>query len=893
MKKSLQASKRNLIKLCFIALCFSFVASVSAQTGTWSRVKAPAPHDNMGVCVLMPNGTVLCHNTSGGGVGFGWDRLTPDIHGSYANGTWDTIAPNQNDRLFFSSQVLPNGKLYVAGGEYGAGGTNGEVYDPATNNWTLCGPIPVGWSLYDANSEILYNGNVLEGPQIADSATQNCLVWSPVTLNYTVAATALYGHDEAQWLKLKDSTILFVGIGTDSSNRYNPKNNTWHRDAALPVYLWDGLLEAGPGLMLPNGKSIFFGATPANVIYTPTGNLNPGTWAVADSFPTINGTPMGQSDAPAAMMVNGKILCAIAPSTNGFAPPTFFVEYDYTTNTFTRVMDTIPGMGGNDSIPIPSYENQMLDLPDGTVLLSMSQTNSYSKLYLIYTPSGSPIPQGKPTINNITETSCGHFRITGKLFNGISEGSAYGDDWQMATNYPLVRLTSGSNVFYATTSNWNRIGAVQTDSLEDTAYFVLPSMPGGTYALAVVANGFASNPTLFNVYGLSVSSQVNIPPCGGGLGSATVLAADGVAPYTYLWSPGGGTNASESNLSAGTYTVTATDNAGCTVSTTVTIAQTAALGVSINTTNISCNGGHNASLTAVPTGGTPVYTYSWTGGNTHATITGLGLGSYTVTVTDSCGNTATASTTITQPNAVSVIIDSVSNIPCYGYNYGSAVANVSPGTPPYTYSWSGGGGTFAGAYSLTAGTYTVTVTDSCGNTATASVTLTQPPALVVIADSINQTSAICNGKAWVNVSGGVASYSYLWNNSATTDSITGQCSGYYCCTVTDGYGCQASACVNIDNVTGLGEIQSGSGLVYVYPNPNNGVFQIQANGYQLMANSQIEVYDMLGERIVFGQKLADGQLQIDISNHPAGVYFYRVVNEDGSLIGDGKIILEK
>ncbi len=291
-------------------------------------------------------------------------------------------------------------------------------------------------------------------------------------------------------------------------------------------------------------------------------------------------------------------------------------------------------MGGNDSIPIASYQTQMLDLPDGTVLVSMSQTSSYSTSYLIYTPGSGPIPQGKPTIDNYTEISCGHFRITGKLFNGISEGAAYGDDWQMSTNYPLIRLTNGTNVYYATTSNWNRIGAVQTDSLVDTAYFTLPSMPGGTYSMVVVANGFASNPTMITTFGVAVSSQSNISACNS-TGSATVFAADGISPYTYSWSPGGGTNASESNLSAGTYTVIVTDNGGCSVSTSVTITQAAALSIFTTSQAVSCNGGTNGSATSIVNGGATPYTYSWQGGATTVTATGLSAGIYTVTVFDS------------------------------------------------------------------------------------------------------------------------------------------------------------------------------------------------------------------------------------------------------------------
>src|SRR5579863_962591 len=109
----------------------------------------------------------LFHNRNGLTYGTHWDRLTPDITGSYINGTWDnTMPPMHYDREFFSTQVLQDGRVYIAGGENGTGGEYAEVYDPVANTWTLTGSIPGGWNIYDGNSEILYNGTVLEGPQI-------------------------------------------------------------------------------------------------------------------------------------------------------------------------------------------------------------------------------------------------------------------------------------------------------------------------------------------------------------------------------------------------------------------------------------------------------------------------------------------------------------------------------------------------------------------------------------------------------------------------------------------------------------------------------------------------------------------------------------------------------
>ena len=125
----------------------------TVPSGTWTALANSPSYASGGGMLLLSDGTVLAKSGGGGGQGTIYNKLTPDASGSYINGTWSTIAPMHNDRLYYSTQLLKDGRVYVAGGEYGAGGSHGEVYDPLTNVWTLT-PDP-GQIIYDANSEIL------------------------------------------------------------------------------------------------------------------------------------------------------------------------------------------------------------------------------------------------------------------------------------------------------------------------------------------------------------------------------------------------------------------------------------------------------------------------------------------------------------------------------------------------------------------------------------------------------------------------------------------------------------------------------------------------------------------------------------------------------------------
>jgi hypothetical protein len=307
----------------------------------------------------------------------------------------------------------------------------------------------------------------------------------------------------------------------------------------------------------------------------------------------------------------------------------------------------------------------------------------------------------------------------------------------------------------------------------------------------------------------SAASQTNIACNGGATGSATVTVSGGTPTYTYSWAPSGGTAATASGLTAGTYTVTVTDANGCTDTEVFTITQptTALVALPVAQTNIACNGFATGSATVTATGGTPGYTYSWSpSGGTAATASGLSAGTYTVTVTDANSCTATQSFTITQPAALVATAAAQTNVSCNGGTNGSATVSGTGGTPGYTYSWSPSGGTAATASGLTAGTYTVTVTDANSCTATQSFTIIQPAALVTSASA--QINVSCNGgtngSATVNVSGGTGSYTYSWSPSGgTAATATGLAAGTYTVTVTDSNSCTATQIFTISEPAAL------------------------------------------------------------------------------------------
>ena len=494
-------------KALWLILAIFLFSNIGRAQGIWLPVTQTAPDYNAGGMLLLTDGSVLVKTSAGGfdNIGNTYDRLTPDIHGSYVNGTWTQIAPMFDTRLYYSSQVLRDGHVYIAGGEYGTGRALGEVYYPETDTWVPVPQFDVLDTFSDANSEILPDGKVLQAMVLhGGNVTRRTRIYDPATNSYAAGPTAIGRNNESAWIKLPDSSILYVDIGSTNSERYIPSTNTWVADASLPVGLYDPYgSETGAAFMLPDGRAFFIGSASYTAYYTPSGNASPGTWAAGPNIPDNYGAP----DAAAAMMVNGVILCAFShtPSVDSvFWSPMKYYVFDYTTNAFSAI--TAPD--GGDSVIAPCYFSGMLCLPDGSIMYSQQGDDQY----YVYKPDGSPLVAGKPTLDSIVQINCDTFLAIGKLFNGITEGACYGDDWQMETNYPIVRLSRHDTVYYAKTTNWNSTGLMRGTALDTTTFVLPPGMPLGTYAVRVVANGNPSDTGSITLCGSPVDTDTTVIP---------------------------------------------------------------------------------------------------------------------------------------------------------------------------------------------------------------------------------------------------------------------------------------------------------------------------------------------------------------------------------------------
>lgn len=304
---------------------------------------------------------------------------------------------------------------------------------------------------------------------------------------------------------------------------------------------------------------------------------------------------------------------------------------------------------------------------------------------------------------------------------------------------------------------------------------------------------------------LQVTTNVNHVTCfGGSNGSASLNVSGGTPPYQYVWTPYGGTNATASNLVAGFYNATITDNHGCQQVTTISINQPEPLIINATTQNVLCFNTSTGSAQILVSGGTPPYSYNWNPAvSSNYIATGLNAGNFSVTVSDVNNCSSTLNLFINQPSSPLNVTLNTQNISCYGIQNGNITANASGGTPPYQYLWMPGGSTSQTINNLATGNYFVTVTDANGCSQIQSASISQPGGINLNISTSQSNCGMNNGQASVSPSGGTPPYTYLWSpGNYTTATIAAITSGIYHVTVTDAMGCSSVGIASVNDVSG-------------------------------------------------------------------------------------------
>lgn len=464
--------------------------------------------------LLLTDGTVLVQDAGCQD----WWKLSPDSSGSYVNGTWTEVAslPADYSPLYHSSAVLPDGRVIIEGGEYNFFNpvwTNmGAIYDPVADAWAAVAPpsfftgccgIPQP-TIGDAQSVVLANGTYMQ----ANCCSNQSALLNAHSLTWTPTGAGKYDpNDEEGWTLLSNGKVLavdayvpiapftYMPTGTNSE-LYDPRTGTWHSAGSTIVQLWDSnatcggeknaTFELGPAVLRPDGTVFYTGSNtcgPGNPGHTAIYNSYTGKWKAGPDFPD----PLNIADGPASLEINGKVLMMASPGYGN--PPSTFLEWDGKSLTEVQGPPNAPFDG--------SYYGNMLMLPSGQVLLT-----DFSDDIEIYTPTGTYNRDWAPIVlwapDQVVPGKS--YLIAGFQFNGLSQGAAYGDDVQAATNYPLVRITNKKtgHVFYSRTHDHSSM-AVASPYPVFTVFDVPANQELGDSEVVVVANGIPSRPVELEV----------------------------------------------------------------------------------------------------------------------------------------------------------------------------------------------------------------------------------------------------------------------------------------------------------------------------------------------------------------------------------------------------------
>ncbi|OXA70842.1 hypothetical protein B0A67_14570 [Flavobacterium aquidurense] len=665
------------------------------------------------------------------------------------------------------------------------GGTNGSATVTASGG---VGGYTYSWSPTGGNaatasglSQGTYTVTIQDG--------NTCTITASITINQPASLTSSISKTDVLCNGGTTGTATVVPLGGNGNYTYlwSPSGGTAATATGLAPGNYSCLITDNNGCFVTNSINIVqpvaLSATTSQINATCSSAGQAGVTVSGGVNPYFYSWSSGQTSAIATGLAEGNHSCTITDANGCTITKNFIIT---TTNTLTAA----------------TSQTDVLCNGTNTGSASVVASGAPGPFTYVWAPSGG----NSDTASNLT---AGNYSVTITSGNGCS----------IVKNFTIIEptaltVTPSQTNLLCNAATTGQASVTVTGGTGAYTYSWLPSggtsatatgLTAGTYTVTITDANLCQATQAFTITEPNALTATITPTqvsCNGGTnGSATVSVTGGTGAYSYVWSPTGGTAATASGLAAGTYTVTITDANTCSTTETVTIIEPTQLTASIgNQTDVSCNGENNGSATVNVTGGTGTYTYAWSpSGGTAATATGLNPGNYTVTVTDANNCTTSQNFVITEPAPLVVSAGSQNDVSCNSETNGTASVNVTGGTGAYTYAWSPSGGTSATATGLTAGTYTVTVTDANLCQATQSFIITEPVALTA---SIASTNVNCNGAnngtATVTATGGTGLYTYTWSpTGGTAATASGLAAGTYTVTVTDANTCSITETVTI------------------------------------------------------------------------------------------------
>ncbi len=624
-------------------------------------------------------------------------------------------------------------------------------------------------------------------------------------------------------------------------------------------------------------SNICDGAAEAIATSSPPGTL---TYLWNTSPPQITATATGLCPGTYTVTVTNENGCTAVESVdiNEPAPLTLNVQQinDVSCNGSCDGSATVSVSGGSGNYTFAWSNGQIgvtvTNLCAGSYTVTATDANGCTESTSIMIEEPSPII----ITGTVTDVSC----------NGSCDGSINTN--VMGGSPPYTYEWIGPNGFVETANN-------------------LVNLCPGTYQVTVTDenNCFATASFTVNEPSSITGSIVNSidPSCSGSCdGSITVTANGGTPPYTYLWDPSTGSQTTPTvvGICAGTYSVTITDSNGCTLVLSSTLNEPTPLELFINGTNESFPGAGDGSASAMVMGGTPPYTYFWNTNETTSSIDNLSAGTYTLTVTDLNGCTNSGSVII-DAGACNISIELLAEDPlCNGDSNGIISVNVIGGTAPFNYLWSNGM-TSAIIDNLSAGTYTVTVTDAVNCADTTMVTLLDPLP-INISSAINNPfcANTCDGSIIINPSGGSGTLTSTWSGGLPPGvNQNNLCEGSYTVTVTDQNGCTLAQTFDLVDPA---ELNVSVTITPTTCGDCNGSIDLSAVGgtppyiFEWSTGATTEDLSNLcpGNYIITLTDAVGCQITFEttVTETPPLILNLVVTNESGPMAGDGSICAE-